>query len=120
MHAGLQRLLGCAVGANRHDTVTLQIDSRRVRCTRTVTVIKAGTGIATTTTSATAVRATRSRKQLRAVQSFPERDQAFNAKIEIPTLVEVIDLAPHAASSTPANAKRTMTDVANRPATVLA
>ncbi|MDM0025439.1 glycerophosphodiester phosphodiesterase [Variovorax saccharolyticus] len=32
-------------------------------------------------------------KQLRAVQSFPERDQAFNGKFQIPTLVEVIELA---------------------------
>jgi glycerophosphoryl diester phosphodiesterase len=32
-------------------------------------------------------------KQLRAVQSFPERDQSFNGKFQIPTLVEVIDLA---------------------------
>ena len=32
-------------------------------------------------------------KQLRAVQSFPERDQAFNGKFQIPTLAEVIELA---------------------------
>jgi glycerophosphoryl diester phosphodiesterase len=32
-------------------------------------------------------------KQLRAVQSFAERDQAFNGKFQIPTLAEVIDLA---------------------------
>ncbi|WP_444814941.1 glycerophosphodiester phosphodiesterase [Variovorax brevis] len=32
-------------------------------------------------------------KQLRAVQSFPDRDQDFNGKFEIPTLAEVIDLA---------------------------
>ena len=32
-------------------------------------------------------------KQLRAVQSFPERDQSFNGKFQIPTLAEVIDLA---------------------------
>jgi len=32
-------------------------------------------------------------KQLRAVQSFPERDQGFNGRFQIPTLVEVIDLA---------------------------
>ncbi|MGJ7512588.1 glycerophosphodiester phosphodiesterase [Variovorax sp. GT1P44] len=32
-------------------------------------------------------------KQLRAVQSFPERDQDFNGKFEIPTLAEVIELA---------------------------
>ena len=32
-------------------------------------------------------------KQLRAVQSFPERDQSFNGKFQIPTLDEVIDLA---------------------------
>jgi glycerophosphoryl diester phosphodiesterase len=30
-------------------------------------------------------------KQLRAVQSFPERDQRFNGKFEIPTLEEIID-----------------------------
>ena len=32
-------------------------------------------------------------KQLRAVQSFPERDQGFNGRFQIPTLVEVIELA---------------------------
>lgn len=32
-------------------------------------------------------------KQLRAVQSFAERDQSFNGKFQIPTLAEVIDLA---------------------------
>lgn len=32
-------------------------------------------------------------KQLRAVQSFPERDQDFNGRFQIPTLGEVIDLA---------------------------
>ncbi|MEJ1168046.1 glycerophosphodiester phosphodiesterase [Variovorax sp. CCNWLW235] len=32
-------------------------------------------------------------KQLRAVQSFPERDQSFNGRFQIPTLAEVIDLA---------------------------
>ncbi|CAN7413839.1 MULTISPECIES: glycerophosphodiester phosphodiesterase [unclassified Variovorax] len=32
-------------------------------------------------------------KQLRAVQSFPERDQGFNGKFQIPTLAEVIELA---------------------------
>ncbi|WP_076998700.1 glycerophosphodiester phosphodiesterase [Variovorax sp. KK3] len=32
-------------------------------------------------------------KQLRAVQSFPERDQSFNGKFQIPTLQEVIELA---------------------------
>ena len=32
-------------------------------------------------------------KQLRAVQSFPDRDQAFNGKFQIPTLVEIIELA---------------------------
>ncbi|MBS0452379.1 MAG: glycerophosphodiester phosphodiesterase [Proteobacteria bacterium] len=32
-------------------------------------------------------------KQLRAVQSFPERDQSFNGKFQIPTLAEVIELA---------------------------
>lgn len=32
-------------------------------------------------------------KQLRAVQSFPERDQAFNGKFQIPTFAEVIELA---------------------------
>jgi glycerophosphoryl diester phosphodiesterase len=32
-------------------------------------------------------------RQLRAVQSFPERDQGFNGKFQIPTLVEVIELA---------------------------
>lgn len=32
-------------------------------------------------------------KQLRAVQSFPERDQGFNGKFQIPTLPEVIELA---------------------------
>ncbi|MBU1358843.1 MAG: glycerophosphodiester phosphodiesterase [Gammaproteobacteria bacterium] len=31
-------------------------------------------------------------KQLRAVQSFPERDQAFNGRFEIPTLAEIIQL----------------------------
>lgn len=31
-------------------------------------------------------------KQLRAVQSFADRDQGFNGKFEIPTLAEVIDL----------------------------
>lgn len=32
-------------------------------------------------------------KQLRAVQSFPERDQSFNGRFQIPILAEVIDLA---------------------------
>ena len=32
-------------------------------------------------------------RQLRAVQSFPERDQDFNGKFKIPTLAEVIELA---------------------------
>jgi glycerophosphoryl diester phosphodiesterase len=32
-------------------------------------------------------------KQLRAVQSFPERDQSFNGRFQIPTLAEVIELA---------------------------
>ncbi len=32
-------------------------------------------------------------KQLRAVQSFPEREQALNGKFQIPTLSEVIELA---------------------------
>ena len=32
-------------------------------------------------------------KQLRAVQSFAERDQSFNGKFRIPTLAEVIELA---------------------------
>lgn len=32
-------------------------------------------------------------KELRAVQSFPERSQAFNGKFQIPTLAEVIELA---------------------------
>ena len=32
-------------------------------------------------------------RQLRAVQSFPERDQDFNGKFRIPTLAEVIELA---------------------------
>ncbi len=32
-------------------------------------------------------------KQLRAMQSFPERDQSFNGKFQIPTLAEVIELA---------------------------
>ena len=32
-------------------------------------------------------------KQLRAVQSFSERDQSFNGRFQIPTLAEVIDLA---------------------------
>jgi len=32
-------------------------------------------------------------KQLRAKQSFPERDQSFNGKFQIPTLAEVIELA---------------------------
>ena len=32
-------------------------------------------------------------RQLRAVQSFPERDQSFNGRFQIPTLAEVIELA---------------------------
>src|SRR5688500_13889202 len=32
-------------------------------------------------------------KPLRAVQAFPERDQGFNGKFQIPTLAEVIELA---------------------------